>query len=57
MITYYEEPFKEQAHRKRTVYLEKEGLCVMRISNRDVNEGFRAVCEAIDDAIRRRVSE
>ena len=51
------EPEKQEYDRKRTAYLEKEGLCVMRISNRDVNEGFRAVCEAIDDAIRRRVSE
>ena len=39
---------------KRTACLEKEGLYVMRISNRDVTMQFRAVCEAIDYAIRSR---
>ena len=41
----------------RTAYLEKEGLYVMRISNRDVTEQFRAVCEAVDYAIQRRMAE
>ena len=51
------EPEKEEYDRKRTEYLEKEGLYVMRISNRDVTEQFRAVCEAVDDTIRRRMAE
>ena len=51
------EPDQAQYGRVRTAYLEKEGLRVMRISNRDVNEQFRAVCEAIDNVIRRRLSE
>ena len=51
------EPGNMEYDRQRTAYLEKEGLYVMRISNRDVNEQFRAVCEAVDCAIRRRMSE
>ena len=51
------EPEKEEYDRRRTAYLEKEGLYVMRISNRDVNGQFRAVCEAIECTIRRRMSE
>ncbi len=50
------EPEKAEYDRKRTAYLAKEGLHVMRISNRDVMEQFRAVCEAVDVAIRRRMS-
>ena len=51
------EPGKQQYDRKRTAYLEKEGLYVMRISNREVTGRFRAVCEAVDHAIRCRLSE
>ena len=51
------EPGNMEFDRQRTAYLEKEGLYVMRISNRDVNEQFRRVCEAVDCAIRRRMSE
>ena len=50
------EPGNLEYDRQRTAYLEKEGLYVMRISNRDVNERFRAVCEAVDCVIRRRMS-
>ena len=46
------EPEKQEYDRNRTVYLEKEGLYVLRISNRDVTGQFRAVCEAVDNAIR-----
>ena len=51
------EPEKAEYDRKRTAYLEKEGLYVMRVSNRDVNEQFWAVCEAIDYTIRRRMAK
>ena len=51
------EPDQAKYDRVRTAYLEKEGLYVMRISNRDVTGQFRAVCEAVDHAIRCRLSE
>ena len=41
---------------KRTAYLEGMGLRVIRISNLDVMWQFRAVCEMIDDTVRRRLS-
>ena len=51
------EPENAEYDRKRTEYLKKEGLFVMRISNRDVNEQFRNVCEAIDSAVTCRLHE
>lgn len=41
---------------RRTVYLQQQGYCVLRISNRDVMTQFRAVCEAIDTAVQNRIS-
>ena len=40
---------------KRTRYLQQQGFYVLRISNRDVTEQFRSVCEAIDAAVRDRL--
>ena len=40
----------------RTEYLEKHGFSVMRFSNTDVKEQFRAVCEMIDTAVRSRLT-
>ena len=40
----------------RTHYLQQQGLYVLRISNRDVMAQFRSVCEAIDAAVRDRIS-
>ena len=37
---------------KRTDYLEKLGLTVIRYSNADINVRFRSVCESIDEVIR-----
>ena len=51
------EPENAEYDRKRTEYLKKEGLFVMCISNRDVNEQFRNVCEAIDSAVTCRLHE
>ena len=51
------EPEKLEYDRKRTEYLKKEGLFVMRISNRDVTERFRSVCEGIDSAITNRLKK
>ncbi|MBO5129304.1 MAG: endonuclease domain-containing protein [Oscillospiraceae bacterium] len=41
--------------RKRTEFLEKQGLCVLRISNLDVMRQFRAVCEMIDERVQRQL--
>ena len=41
--------------RKRTEYLRQQDLYVLRISNRDVTEQFRSVCETIDHAVRDRL--
>ena len=49
------DPENMEKDRKRTQYMEKEGIYVMRISNRDVLEQFRAVCEAIDLTIKSRI--
>ncbi len=37
---------------KRTAFLEKEGISVFRVSNRDIKENFSGVCEAIDARIK-----
>ena len=39
----------------RTIALEKYGLTVLRFSNREINTEFRAVCEKIDDEVRKRI--
>ena len=36
----------------RTAYLQNQGLSVLRFTNRDVAEDFRAVCEKIDTVVR-----
>ena len=43
--------------RKRTDYLQQQGLYVLRLSNRDVAERFRTVCETIDTAVRDRLPD
>ncbi len=40
---------------RRTAALEEKGLYVLRISNRDIWENFRPVCEMIDFAIKQRL--
>ena len=42
--------------RARTRYLEQQGLYVLRYSNLDVLNQFRAVCENIDLAVRDRIT-
>ena len=37
---------------ERTAYLEHLGLTVIRVSNREVNENFRGVCEHIDNNVK-----
>ena len=41
----------------RTEYLQKQGLFVLRLSNRDITERFRSVFETIDSAVRNRLRE
>ena len=50
------EPSVLEYDRMRSEYLRKQGLYVLRISNRDVTERFRSVCETIDTAVRDRLS-
>ena len=42
------------ADQNRTAYLERFGLMVVRYSNREINQEFRAVCENIDRLIQER---
>jgi very-short-patch-repair endonuclease len=39
----------------RTEILEKYGLCVLRFSNKEVNENFEGVCFVIDKVIKERM--
>ena len=41
----------------RTDYLQQQGYSVLRFTNSDVNQQFRAVCEMIDHAVRSHVSD
>ena len=49
------EPKEIEYDRRRTLFLEEKGLYVLRVSNRDITEQFRAVCEMIDFAINDRM--
>ena len=42
---------QQEYDRKRTAFLQKKGLYVLRISNLDVMREFRGVCETIDLAV------
>ena len=42
--------------RRRTAFLEQQGLFVLRISNLDVIRQFRAVCEMIDMMVKSRMA-
>ena len=50
-------PEEMEYDRKRTAYLESQGLNVMRFSNLDVMRQFRRVCEAVDMAVKDRTAE
>ena len=49
------EPDAIEYDRRRTEYLQQQGLYVLRLSNRDVTTQFRSVCETIDIAVRDRL--
>ena len=44
-----------EADMKRTAYLERLGLMVVRYSNWEINQEFRAVCEDLDRLIQERM--
>ena len=49
---------EEQAYdKKRTAYLESQGLLVLRFSNLDVMRRFRDVCQAIDTTAKERTAQ
>ena len=51
------EPAQIEYDRVRTSYLEQQGFSVLRLSNRDVVEHFRSVCDAIDIAVQNRMRD
>ena len=48
------DPQKMEYDRKRTDYLEAQGLKVLRFTNTDIQQRLRGVCEAIDIAVKER---
>ena len=53
---HYEEKQMEK-DAERTAYLEQYGLKILRISNNQVNENFREVCEYIDERVKQSLSQ
>ena len=51
---HYEEKGKRDDE-KRTAFLEKQGMKVVRFSNLDVNQNFEGVCRMIDSVIEERM--
>ena len=51
------EPEEMQKDAERTVFLEKYGLEVIRISNNEVGKNFCGVCEYIDAAVQQSLSQ
>ena len=51
------EPKKQDYDKKRTCFLEEQGLKVLRYTNSDIALRFRQVCEAIDQEVRKQYSE
>ena len=52
--------YEEEALRKdieRTAFLERYGLTVVRIPNREINLNFAGVCEYLDEMIRRAAAQ
>ena len=50
-------PEEMEYDQKRTVFLQMQGLSVLRFSNLDVMRRFRDVCEAIDMTAKERASQ
>ena len=50
------EPEKIEYDRKRTEFIEKQGIKVLRFTNSDIQLRFRQVCESINDEVQSRCS-
>ena len=50
------DPVEMEKDRKRTAYMNAQGLLVLRFTNLEVQQQFRNVCEAIHMAVRERTS-
>ena len=50
------EPENMEYDQSRTAYLQSQGVYVLRISNLDVMQQFRSVCDAIDQIVKMRES-
>ena len=50
------EPKTQDYDKKRTCFLEEQGLKVLRYTNSDIALHFRQVCEAIDQEVKNRYS-
>ena len=50
-------PEEMEYDRKRTIYLESQGLKVLRFSNLDVIRQFHSVCESVDMAVKERTAQ
>lgn len=53
---HYEENALEKDE-ARTAFLKGYGLMVIRIPNNEINKNFQGVCDFIDDAVRRSLSQ
>ena len=42
--------------KKRTTYLDKHGIVVLRYTNRDIHTRFKEVCDDIDSYVKRRIN-
>ena len=51
------DPEAMEYDKKRTAFLQKQGFLVMRFSNSDVMTQYRAVCEAVDTAVKNRMRD
>ena len=51
------DPEKVKYDYRRTEYIQQQGYEVLRLSNLDVMKNFRAVCEAIDTAVKNRMKD
>ena len=49
------DPVAEELDRKRTEYLESQGLKVLRFCNLDVDQNFYGVCTVIDENVKNTV--
>ena len=51
------EPQAQEYDLRRTAFLQKQGLTVMRFSNLDILQRFAGVCEQIDQYVQENINE